>query len=234
MPPTPNPTEPFGARIISIVSLRCACLPRPAGTRGPFKAARVGVADRHARNRRAIAGFRSRRRANRCQGSLSAAPCILRRERHRQGAPDQALYEQLSREEASHIERAADIAASLGVTFSASGAASEPGMSFKRSVSGSPWTLCRRPWTVMYITANGRAFPAASHRSHSAATRITLSATLPSRPCGKFGAAKLTVFSQCTDVGEAPSRVCQLRSALELVSRAAAGEQRCCRHPDLQ
>ena len=45
--------------------------------------------------------------------------------------PDQALYEQLSREEASHIDRAADIAASLGITFSASGAASEPGMSFE-------------------------------------------------------------------------------------------------------
>jgi MoaA/NifB/PqqE/SkfB family radical SAM enzyme len=73
--------------------------------------------------------------------------------------PDQALYEQLSREEASHIDRAADIAASLGITFSASGGASEPGMSLKRSDSSSPWSLCRRPWTVMYITANGRALP---------------------------------------------------------------------------
>jgi MoaA/NifB/PqqE/SkfB family radical SAM enzyme len=78
--------------------------------------------------------------------------------------PDQALYEQLSGEEAAHIDRAAAVAASLGVTFSASGAASEPGMSLKRSdngtaESGSPWSLCRRPWTVMYITANGRALP---------------------------------------------------------------------------
>jgi len=73
--------------------------------------------------------------------------------------PNQALYEQLSREEASYIERAAAIAASLGITFSASGAASEPGMSLRRTDSGSPWSLCRRPWTVMYITANGRALP---------------------------------------------------------------------------
>jgi MoaA/NifB/PqqE/SkfB family radical SAM enzyme len=73
--------------------------------------------------------------------------------------PDQALYEQLSREEAGHIDRAAELAASLGVTFSASGAASEPGMSLKRSDNGSPWSMCRRPWTVMYITANGRALP---------------------------------------------------------------------------
>jgi MoaA/NifB/PqqE/SkfB family radical SAM enzyme len=73
--------------------------------------------------------------------------------------PDQALYEQVSREEAAHIDRAAQIAASLGITFSASGAASEPGMSLKRSDNGSPWSMCRRPWTVMYITANGRALP---------------------------------------------------------------------------
>ena len=72
---------------------------------------------------------------------------------------DQALYEQLSSEEASHIDHATAIAASLGITFSASGAASEPGMSFRRSDNGSPWSLCRRPWTVMYITANGRALP---------------------------------------------------------------------------
>jgi MoaA/NifB/PqqE/SkfB family radical SAM enzyme len=73
--------------------------------------------------------------------------------------PDQALYEQLSRDEAAYIERAAEVAAELGVTFSASGAASEPGMSLKRHDNGSPWSMCRRPWTVMYITANGRALP---------------------------------------------------------------------------
>jgi radical SAM protein with 4Fe4S-binding SPASM domain len=33
------------------------------------------------------------------------------------------------------------------------------GMSLKRHDDGSPWTLCRRPWTVMYFTANGRALP---------------------------------------------------------------------------
>jgi len=73
--------------------------------------------------------------------------------------PDQALYEQLSREEAAHIDRAAALATSLGITFCASGAASEPGVSLKRNDGGSHWSLCRRPWTVMYITANGRALP---------------------------------------------------------------------------
>jgi MoaA/NifB/PqqE/SkfB family radical SAM enzyme len=73
--------------------------------------------------------------------------------------PDQALYERLTGEESTHLEHAASLARSLGVTFSASGAASEPGMSLKRSDSGSPWSMCRRPWTVMYFTANGRALP---------------------------------------------------------------------------
>jgi len=73
--------------------------------------------------------------------------------------PDQALYEQLSGEEAIHIDRAAALAKSLGVAFSASGAAAEPGLSLKRNGDGSPWSLCRRPWTVMYFTANGRALP---------------------------------------------------------------------------
>ena len=45
------------------------------------------------------------------------------------------------------------------MTFNASGAASEPGMSLKRNDGDSPWSMCRRPWTVMYFTANGRALP---------------------------------------------------------------------------
>jgi MoaA/NifB/PqqE/SkfB family radical SAM enzyme len=73
--------------------------------------------------------------------------------------PDQALYERMSREEAAHLEAATALARSYGMTFSASGAASEPGMSLERHDNGSPWSLCRRPWTVMYFTANGRALP---------------------------------------------------------------------------
>jgi radical SAM protein with 4Fe4S-binding SPASM domain len=73
--------------------------------------------------------------------------------------PDQALYEKLSQDESVHIDRATTLAKSLGITFSASGGASEPGVSLKRNDTGSPWSLCRRPWTVMYFTANGRALP---------------------------------------------------------------------------
>jgi MoaA/NifB/PqqE/SkfB family radical SAM enzyme len=73
--------------------------------------------------------------------------------------PDQALYDKMSREEAVSIDAAAALAQSYGMTFSASGAASEPGTSLKRKDGDSPWSMCRRPWTVMYFTANGRALP---------------------------------------------------------------------------
>jgi MoaA/NifB/PqqE/SkfB family radical SAM enzyme len=32
-------------------------------------------------------------------------------------------------------------------------------MSLVRKQDDNPWSLCRRPWTVMYFTANGRALP---------------------------------------------------------------------------
>jgi MoaA/NifB/PqqE/SkfB family radical SAM enzyme len=73
--------------------------------------------------------------------------------------PDQALFEQLTQEEATHLQQAEHLARSLGVTFSASGAASEPGLSLKGRGEDSPWSLCRRPWSLMYFTANGRALP---------------------------------------------------------------------------
>jgi MoaA/NifB/PqqE/SkfB family radical SAM enzyme len=73
--------------------------------------------------------------------------------------PDQALYEQMTREESAYLAEATALARAHGMTFSASGAASEPGMSLKRHDDGSPWSLCRRPWSVMYFTANGRALP---------------------------------------------------------------------------
>jgi len=72
--------------------------------------------------------------------------------------PDQALFESMEKDEAHYLKEAEAVAKSLGLTFNASGAASEPGMSLKKS-GDSPWSLCRRPWTVMYFTANGRALP---------------------------------------------------------------------------
>jgi radical SAM protein with 4Fe4S-binding SPASM domain len=73
--------------------------------------------------------------------------------------PDQSLFEQMTRDEADRLDEAAALAKSLGMTFGASGAASEPGLSLARKRDDGPWSLCRRPWTVMYFTANGRALP---------------------------------------------------------------------------
>jgi MoaA/NifB/PqqE/SkfB family radical SAM enzyme len=71
---------------------------------------------------------------------------------------DQSLFDRLTREDTERIAAAEALARSLGITFSASGA-TEPGLSLARGEEGSPWTLCRRPWSLMYFTANGRALP---------------------------------------------------------------------------
>jgi MoaA/NifB/PqqE/SkfB family radical SAM enzyme len=73
--------------------------------------------------------------------------------------PDQALYERMSSVDNRYLQEASELARDYGIAFCSSGAASEPGMSLKRHDGGSPWSLCRRPWTVMYFTANGRALP---------------------------------------------------------------------------
>jgi MoaA/NifB/PqqE/SkfB family radical SAM enzyme len=72
--------------------------------------------------------------------------------------PDQALFERLSREEAHYLAAAETLAAVLGISFNASGA-TEPGESLECKTDKNPWSLCRRPWAVMYFTANGRALP---------------------------------------------------------------------------
>ena len=74
--------------------------------------------------------------------------------------PDQALYERMiARGGAAISTRRPRSRARSASMFSASGAVSEPGMSLKRHDDGTPWSMCRRPWTVMYFTANGRALP---------------------------------------------------------------------------
>jgi MoaA/NifB/PqqE/SkfB family radical SAM enzyme len=72
--------------------------------------------------------------------------------------PDQALFESMTAHESRVLAEATALAASLGMSFSASGA-TEPEGSLKRADDKTPWSLCHRPWTVMYFTANGRAIP---------------------------------------------------------------------------
>jgi MoaA/NifB/PqqE/SkfB family radical SAM enzyme len=69
-----------------------------------------------------------------------------------------ALFEKLEGDEPRRLEEAAAVAETLGVRFNASGA-TEPGTSLKRAAEDQPWSLCRRPWTLMYFTSHGRAIP---------------------------------------------------------------------------
>jgi len=71
---------------------------------------------------------------------------------------ESSLFERLTGEEARLIRQAEDLAEALGIKFNASGA-TEPETSLKRKDVHRPWSLCRRPWTLMYFTAHGRALP---------------------------------------------------------------------------
>ncbi len=71
--------------------------------------------------------------------------------------PESSLFEQRDREDGNYLLEAKKAAAELGVFFDASGAA-EPEESLRRS-GDAPWSLCRRPWSLMYFTAHGRALP---------------------------------------------------------------------------
>jgi len=72
--------------------------------------------------------------------------------------PESALFEQLDASEQQHIRAAEALAKSLGIAFNASGA-TEPGTSLRQQRDQQPWSLCRRPWTLMYFTAHGKALP---------------------------------------------------------------------------
>jgi MoaA/NifB/PqqE/SkfB family radical SAM enzyme len=72
--------------------------------------------------------------------------------------PESSLFEQHDREEGKYLLDAEKLAAELGVFFDASGAV-DPETSLRPSGGDTPWSLCRRPWSLMYFTAHGRALP---------------------------------------------------------------------------
>ena len=72
--------------------------------------------------------------------------------------PESSLFEKRDSEEGKSLLEAEKIAAELGVFFDASGAA-EPEVSLRRLDGDTPWSLCKRPWSLMYFTAHGRALP---------------------------------------------------------------------------
>jgi MoaA/NifB/PqqE/SkfB family radical SAM enzyme len=56
------------------------------------------------------------------------------------------------------VAEAEALARQLGIAFNASGA-SDPAASISRQEAPRPWSLCRRPWSLMYVTAHGRVLP---------------------------------------------------------------------------
>jgi MoaA/NifB/PqqE/SkfB family radical SAM enzyme len=72
--------------------------------------------------------------------------------------PESALFEQVNSSEEANIREAETLAKNLGIAFNASGA-TEPGTSLRQQSDRQPWSLCRRPWTLMYFTAHGKALP---------------------------------------------------------------------------
>jgi MoaA/NifB/PqqE/SkfB family radical SAM enzyme len=71
---------------------------------------------------------------------------------------ENSLFESVADQEQAAIEAARKVAATHGIMLDASGAG-EPEQSLQRQADGRPWAMCRRPWSLMYFTAHGRALP---------------------------------------------------------------------------
>ncbi|MGC2524846.1 MAG: radical SAM protein [Stellaceae bacterium] len=69
-----------------------------------------------------------------------------------------SLFETTQQQEEAAIAAAQALGRTIGVSIDASGA-TEPGTSLKRGEGEAPWSACRRPWSLMYFTAHGRALP---------------------------------------------------------------------------
>jgi MoaA/NifB/PqqE/SkfB family radical SAM enzyme len=70
----------------------------------------------------------------------------------------ESLFRALHAAEAGYLAQAEALAAELGVALQASGATS-PRDSLEAVDAERPWARCRRPHTLMYITANGNVLP---------------------------------------------------------------------------
>jgi MoaA/NifB/PqqE/SkfB family radical SAM enzyme len=127
-----------------------------------------------------------------------------------------SLFERLQRDEEEAIEAAAELGTALGVALDASGA-TEPGLSLRRQQENHPWSACRRPWSLMYFTAHGRALPCCiapfSARGYDSytlgdATQQTLQEIWNAAPYREFRSALLS------DDPPKPCKNCGLRWSL--------------------
>jgi MoaA/NifB/PqqE/SkfB family radical SAM enzyme len=71
---------------------------------------------------------------------------------------EQSLHARLGRRETELIRITGASAAAAGLDFSASGATA-PEISLTPSHDTRPWSACRRPWTLVYVTVHGNVLP---------------------------------------------------------------------------
>ena len=83
----------------------------------------------------------------------------------------------------------------------------------------SPWSLCRRPWSLMYFTANGRALPCCiAPFSQHGYENYTLGDAGRQSLAGHLERARVSRFSCGAAFGQAAEELRQLRPALEPVN----------------
>ena len=71
---------------------------------------------------------------------------------------EQSLFRRLQEEEEALIREATEAARAGGVEFSASGATA-PEVSLAGRDGERPWSACRRPWSLVYVTVHGNVLP---------------------------------------------------------------------------
>src|SRR5262245_28829415 len=70
----------------------------------------------------------------------------------------QSLHGRLQERERALIEKTEAAARAAGIHFSASGATA-PEVSLAPSHDDRPWSACRRPWSLVYVTVHGNVLP---------------------------------------------------------------------------
>ncbi len=70
----------------------------------------------------------------------------------------QSLHGRLQERESALIQQTAAAAWMAGILFSASGATT-PEVSLVPTHAGQPWSACRRPWSLVYVTVHGNVLP---------------------------------------------------------------------------
>jgi MoaA/NifB/PqqE/SkfB family radical SAM enzyme len=71
---------------------------------------------------------------------------------------EQSLYGRLQERESALIRKTEEAAQAAGLEFSASGATA-PEVSLTPVRDDRPWSACRRPWTLVYVTVHGNVLP---------------------------------------------------------------------------